>query len=189
MAYNICSEALQNIGVQCGEKTIAGFTGRGLMGLKKNLTFTADSNNDILSVSDSYMVIVDNVWQNALDGTQKQMTADNGRPMWHTDLSVRVPRTDAVKARDIEKALAKNSLYGIFEREDGSYLALGFNGKLIATAETQAENTAGGDWVNTLGTDEDTPETLLVDTPASGQTPAVTAKSKFETLWESLTNN
>lgn len=181
MAYNTCASALANIGVQCNEQTIAGFTGRGLLGLKSSMTATKDANGDILTVTDSGMVLVDNVWQNPLDGTQKQMTADNGRPAWHTDLGVRVPRVNAVTARDIEKALATNSLWGIFEREDGTYPALGFNGKLIATAETQAENTAGGDWVNTLGTDESTPETLFVDTPNGD-----TAKKKFNDMWAAI---
>lgn len=192
MTYTTCAGALSNIGVQCAEKTVAGFTGRGLLGLKSSAVFTLDANGDLLSVTDTNMVLVDNVWQNALDGTAKQMTTDNGRPAWHTDLSVRVPRVateaGAKAARDNEKALATNSLWGIFEREDGTYVAYGVNGKLIATAETQAENTAGGDWVNTLGTDESTPETLFVETPASGSDPAVPAKSKFNTMWNTIVN-
>lgn len=186
MAYNTCADALSNIGVQCGEKTLAGFTGRGLMGLKKDAAATLDAAGDVLTVTDANMIIVDNVWQNALDGTQKQMQTDNGRPQWHTDLAVRVPRVNAKTARDIVKAMAKNGLYGIFEREDGSYVALGFSGKLIATAETLAENAAAGDWQVTLGTDESTSETLFVDTPAVGSTPAVTAKSKFNTMWDAI---
>lgn len=186
MAYTTCTDALANIGVQCGENTQAGFTGRGIMGLKKDAEVTLDSNGDVLTVTDTNMVLVDNVWANALDGTQKQMNSDNGRPQWHTDLAVRVPRVNAVTARDIVKAMAKNSLYGIFEREDGSYLAVGFAGKLIATAETLAENAAGGDWQVTLGTDESNSETLFVDTPAVGSTPAVTAKSKFNTMWDAI---
>lgn len=186
MAYNTCSDALKNIGVQCGEQTLAGFTGRGLMGLKKDANVTLDSNGDVLTVTDTNMVLVDNVWANALDGTQKQMSTENGRPQWHTDLAVRVPRVNAKDARDIVRAMAKNGMYGIFEREDGSYLALGFAGKLIATAETLAENAAAGDWQVTLGTDESNSETLFVDTPAVGSTPAVTAKSKFNTMWDAI---
>ena len=187
MAYTTCSDALSNIGVQCSEKTIAGFTGRGLMGIKSGATPTLDAAGDVLSVTDSAMVLVDNVWQNALDGTQKQLTLDNGRPAWHTDLAIRVPRADAITARNNMKALAKNSLWAIFEREDGTYLALGFNGKLIATAETQAENAAGGDWQATLGTDESTPETLFVDDPQTATNPK-TAKEKFNTMWNTIVN-
>lgn len=187
MAYTTCAGALSNIGVQCSEKAVAGFTGRGIIGVKSDATFTQDSNGDILTVTDTNMVLVDNVWNNTMDGTQASLVTDNGRPQWHHDLSIRVPRVgDGVVTRDTIKALAKNSLWGIFEREDGTYLALGFNSKLSATAQTQAENANGGDWVNTLGCDESTPETLFVETPASGQDPAVTAKEKFNTMWNTI---
>lgn len=187
MAYNICSDALSNIGVQCGENPQAGFTGRAIIGLKKNMSCTKDSNGDILTVTDTDMVLVDNVWANTMDGTQASLVTDNGRPQWHHDLGVRVPRVgNGITTRETVKALAANPSWGIFEREDGTYLACGFNGKMIATAQTQAENASAGDWVNTLGTDESTPETLFVDTPAVNDTPAVPAKQKFNTMWQSI---
>lgn len=187
MAYNICSDALSNIGVQCGENPQAGFTGRAIVGLKKNMNCTKDSNGDILTVTDTSMVLVDNVWPNTMDGTQASLVTDNGRSQWHRDLSVRVPRVGSgITTRETVKALAANPSWGIFEREDGTYLACGFNGKMIATAQTQAENASAGDWVNTLGTDENTPETLFVDTPASGSDSAVTAKEKFNTMWQTI---
>ena len=187
MAYVTCADALNNIGVQCNEKAVAGFTGRGLLGIKSNATITYDANGDILSVTDTGMVLVDNVWANALDGTQASLSTDNGRPQWHHDIAIRVPRVgDGKDTRDTIKALAKNALYGIFEREDGTYLAVGFAGKLMATAETQAENASAGDWACTLGSDESTPETLFVDTPASGQDPVVSAKEKFNTMWNTI---
>lgn len=186
MAYNICKDLLSNIGVQCGDQVAAGFTGRALLAPKASSNFTKDTNGDILTWSSDDMVLVDNVWANAMDGTQANLVTDNGRPAYHHDLGVRVPRTDAVKTRNTVKALATQSLCGIFEREDGTYLAVGFYGKMIATAQTQAENASAGDWVNTLGVDESMPEVLLVDTPAVGSTPAVTAKSKFDTLWDAI---
>lgn len=189
MAYTTCANALSNIGVQCSEKAVAGFTGRGIIGVKSDAAFTQDANGDILTVTDTNMVLVDNVWNNTMDGTQASLVTDNGRPQWHHDLGIRVPRVgNGVVTRDTIKALAKNSLWGIFEREDGTYLALGFNSKLSATAQTQAENANGGDWVNTLGCDESTPETLFVDTPASGSDPAVSAKEKFNTMWNTIVN-
>ena len=87
-----------------------------------------------------------------------------------------------------ESTVARTSTCALLEREDNTYLALGFNGKMVATAQTQAENANGGDWVNTMGTDESTPETLFVETPESGTDPAVSAQSKFNTLWESIVN-
>lgn len=187
MAYNTCASALGNIGVQCNEKAVAGFTGRGLLGIKSNATIVTDSNGDVLTITDASMVLVDNVWANALDGTQASLSVDNGRPQWHHDLSIRVPRVGDGKAtRDNVKALATNSLYGIFEREDGTYLVVGVAGKLMATAQTQAENASAGDWVNTLGSDESTPEVLFVETPASGADPAVSAKEKFNAMWNAI---
>ena len=189
MAYTTCAAALHNIGVQCNEKAVAGFTGRGLLGVKANATITYDANGDVLSVTDTNMVLVDNVWANALDGTQASLSTDNGRPQWHHDLSIRVPRVgNGITTRETIKALATNALYGIFEREDGTYLAVGFAGKMMATAQTQAENASAGDWANTLGSDESTPETLFVETPASGSDPAVSAKEKFNTMWSTIVN-
>lgn len=189
MAYVTCSDALNNIGVQCNEKSIAGFTGRALLGIKSTANFTRDADGDVLAVTDTNMVLVDNVWANALDGTQSNLSTDNGRPLWHHDVGVRVPRVGNGKTtRNTIKALAKNSLWAILEREDGTYPVIGLDGKLVATAQTQAENASAGDWVNTLGSDESTPEVLLVETPASGQDPAVTAKEKFNTMWNSIAN-
>lgn len=184
--YNECADVLANIGVQCNEKTTAGFTGRGIIGLKRNATPVLDAAGDVVSVTDASKVLVDNVWANAFDGTQKQMNTENGRPMWHTDLAMRIPRVSAITARDNAKALATNSLWGIFEREDGTYLALGFAGKMIATAETQAENAAGGDYQITLGTDESVAETLFVDDPSTAVDPK-TAKEKFNAMWAEIT--
>ena len=187
MAYTTCADVLSNIGVQCNEKTVAGFTGRGLLGIKSNAAATVTSDGDVLTVTDANMVLLDNVWANALDGTQTALALDNGRPMWHHDVAIRVPRVDALTARNNVKALAKNSLWAILEREDGSYLALGFNGKLTATAQTQAENAAAGDWQTTLGCDESIPETLFVDDPQTATSPK-TAKEKFNTMWNTIVN-
>lgn len=188
MAYNSCADALSNIGVQCNEKAVAGFTGRGIVGLKSNATPVLDNNGDVLSVADTQKVIVDNVWSNALDGTQVSLVTDNGRPQWHRDIGIRVPRVGSgITTRNTINALAKNSLWGIFEREDGTYLAVGFNGKLVATAQTQAENASAGDWVNTLSSDESTSETLFIDDPGTSSTPK-TAKEKFNTMWDSIVN-
>lgn len=188
MAYNSCADALSNIGVQCNEKAVAGFTGRGIVGLKSNATPVLGNNGDVLSVEDTKKVIVDNVWSNALDGTQVSLVTDNGRPQWHRDLGIRVPRVgNGVTTRNTINALAKNALWGIFEREDGTYLAVGFNGKLVATAQTQAENASAGDWVNTLSSDESTSETLFIDDPTSSSQ-AKTAKEKFNAMWDSIVN-
>ena len=188
MAYTTCASALSNIGVQCNEKAVAGFTGRGLIGLKSGAEFTADANGDVLSVTDTAMVLVDNVWNNTMDGTQASLVTDNGRPQWHHDLSIRVPRVgNGVVTRNTIKALATNTLWGIFEREDGTYLALGFNSKMMATAQTQAENASAGDWVNTIGCDESTPETLFVDDPQTATNPK-TAREKFNTMWNTIVN-
>lgn len=186
MAYNTCANALGNIGVQCNEKSVAGWTGRGLLGIKSNATPVTDSNSDLVSITDAGMVLADNVWNNALDGTQASLVTDNGRPQWHHDLGLRVPRVGDGKAtRDNVKALATNSLWGIFEREDGTYVAFGINGKMMATAQTQAENASAGDWVVTLGCDESTPETLFVDDPQTVVNPK-TAKEKFNAMWDAI---
>lgn len=190
MAYAVCSNILKDIGVACNQKATAGFTGRGLLIPKEGLVVTRSAAGDIINITSDQaeMVLVDNVWANAFDGTQVQMNTDNGRPMWHRDFVVRVPRVgDGIDTRNTVKALARASVAGIFEREDGTYLAVGFDGKMIATAETQAENANGGDWAVTLGSDESNPEVLFVDTPAAGSDPAVTAASKFQEWWESLT--
>lgn len=186
MSYTTCADALKNIGIQCNQKATAGFTGRGIIAIQSEATVTRDSDGDILTLTAANKVLVDNVWANALDGTQASLSTDNGRPMWHHDISVRLPRVgDGKDTRDNVKALARNSIVGIFEREDGTYLAVGFDGKLIATAETQAENAAGGDWVVTLGSDESTPEVLFVDDPETATNPQ-TAKQKFNAMWDAI---
>lgn len=187
MAYSVCSDTLKNIGVQCNEQAIAGFTGRAIICQKAGATYTQDANGDVLTLASDNLVLVDNQWANAFDGTQNAEVVDNGRPQWHRDWAFRIPRVrDGRDTRDNVKALARTNTLALLEREDGTILALGFNGKMVATAQTQAENANGGDWVTTLGTDEGTPETLFVDTPASGDDPAVSAKEKFETLWQSI---
>ena len=189
MAYSVCDDTLKNIGVQCNEQAVAGFTGRAIIAPKSKVTYTTDSNGDVLTFTSSDAVLIDNQWANAFDGTQNAENIENGRPFWHRDWVFRIPRVrDGKDTRDIVKALARTSTCALLEREDGTFLALGFNGKMVATAQTQAENANGGDWVNTMGTDESTPETLFVETPASGTDPAVSAQSKFNTLWDSIVN-
>lgn len=186
--YGICDKDFSDpIGLSCSETSKAGFTGRAVLFKSGAATVTLGSGSVMdVTASAGDKVRIDNTWANALTGTQASLVVDGGRPMFHHDIAFRAPRAAgeaaAQKLAQNIDAIAHNSLMGIFEREDGTYLAVGFFGKMTATAMTQAEDANQGDWAITLGVDESLPEVLLVDDLGTVTNPK-SAKQKFEIMY------
>lgn len=187
MPYQSCAVQLSPIGVGCGEETQAGFTGRGVAAVKSNvsITRTGRSVQSITSSAQGDITSVDNAWvANAFDGTNLALNVENGRKKYTKQVQVRIPRDPAhpEEAAIMAENLASVPFVFVLEREDGTYPVYGAQGKLIATATTQAENASDGDYVVTLECTEGYSELLLVDDPDSAQDPQ-TAAQKFAALW------
>lgn len=191
LAYASCAGSLAaNIAKDCAHPMAGGYTGRGLLiPLTNELTFAVDANNPriitgiTMGVSDK-LAVIDNVWPNAMDGSNTQSNADAGRMQYGKTFAFRIPLRGAEVSKDIVEPLADAPLgyLAILEKKDrrgdGSYEVVGYGQGLTVNADgiMRNENENGGDIVVTMSTQEQYFEVTFFDTDYA------TTKTAFETL-------
>lgn len=191
MAYTSCAASIAaNISRDCAHPLVGGYTGRGvLIAWKDAPTFTQDASNariieSITLGSGVKVAVIDNVWANAFDGSNKASNGDNGIVNFTKQFAFRVPLRGAATAQDIIEPLANAPLgyIAVLEKNDkvgdGSYEVVGFEQGLKATADglTQSESENGGAWSVTMQCTENFAEYVLFDTNYT------TTKAAFEAL-------
>ena len=191
MAYSSCAGALAaNIAKDCSHPMAGGYTGRGLLiPLSNKLTFAMNVSNpriitSISMASDDKLVVIDNVWPSAFDGSNTQSNANDGRTAYGKAFSFRIPLRGAGVSKDIVEPLVESPLgyIAVLEKKDrrgdGSYEVVGYCQGLTVNADgiVRNENENGGDIVVTMSCQEQYFEVTLFDTDYN------TTKTAFETL-------
>ena len=133
------------------------------------------------------MAVIDNVWPSAMDGSNTQSNADNGRLVYNKTFAFRIPLRGAGTSKDIVEPLADAPLgyLAVLEKKDrvgdGSYEIVGYGQGLTVNPDgiMRNENENGGDIVVTMSCEEQFFEVTLFDTDYA------TTKAAFETLMAS----
>lgn len=189
--YTSCiAEVAANIALNCNHPQVGGYTGRAvLIPYSISPTLTHDSSNPrIISAiavgSSDKLIMVDNIMPTPFDGSNKQSTAESGRPAFTKTFTLRIPLRGADASKNIVEPLM-NSAQGyicVAEKQDkvgdGSFEVIGALQPLKVNGDgvSQNENENGGDAVVTMSCTETWYEAVLFDEDYA------TSKTLFEGL-------
>lgn len=193
MAYQPCAATLAaNIALDCAKPIVGGYTGRGVLiplaVLQPNVV--ADSTNPRLltsfSVTETGVIVVDNVFADPFSGSNTTGTGDNGRPAYVKTIAVRIPLRGGAASQDVIEPLfnSPDGFIGIFEKKDksgdGSFEVIGYLQSMHGdiTSLTRDENANGGDWSVNLVATEPFAEVCLVGEDKT----YASAKAAFDAL-------
>lgn len=195
MAYTSCAASLAaNIAPDCAHPLVSGFTGRAILinwADAPTLTYSGNNPRIITAItlgSGVKVSVVDNVsFQNPLNGTQEQSSADNGPVKFTKTPVVNIPKRGAGTSKDIVEALVRAPLGFLMIAEkqdkvgDGSFVVFGAEQGLKANPDgiVRNEYENGGSVVATLSCIENYFEYTFFDTDYA------TTLAAFETLMAS----
>lgn len=192
------SQIAGNIGFDCQNPIVEGYTGRGVL-IPANLdglTITKDSQNPLKIKSITWSeggkaVRVDNEgFTTPFDGSQTTGSNDAGFVKYVKTISVTMPERGADFAHKVLDPLVKSGVgfIGIFEKKsnnaDGKYEVIGVDDALRVvdpSTVTRSESANGGAWTATLQASEVFPEYDL-DYESLEE-----AKKAFEEIFENKT--